>query len=80
MRYNKFDVIELKNGNKAIIINKNNRRKYILTLTKEGEEVIPALKREADYWHNSVGFTEVSEETMDVIRTVARKSYNLVND
>ena len=62
------------------IINKNNRRKYILTLTKEGEEVIPALKREADYWHNSVGFTEVSEETMDVIRTVARKSYNLVND
>ena len=38
------------------IINKNNRRKYILT------------------------FTEVSEETMDVIRTVARKSYNLVND
>ena len=62
------------------IINKNNRRKYILTLTKECEEVIPALKREADYWHNSVGFTEVSEETMDVIRTVARKSYNLVND
>lgn len=62
------------------IINKNNRRKYILTLTKEGEEVISALKREADYWHNSVGFTEVSEETMDVIRTVARKSYNLVND
>lgn len=62
------------------IINKNNRRKYILTLTKECEEVIPALKRETDYWHNSVGFTEVSEETMDVIRTVARKSYNLVND
>lgn len=62
------------------IINKNNRRKYILTLTKECEEVIPALKREADYWHNSVGFTEVSDETMDVIRTVARKSYNLVND
>ena len=62
------------------IINKNNRRKYILTLTKEGEEVIPALKREADYWHNSVGLAEVSEETMDVIRTVARKSYNLVND
>lgn len=62
------------------IINKNNRRKYILTLTKEGEEVISALKREADYWHNSVGFTEVSDETMDVIRTVARKSYNLVND
>ena len=26
------------------IINKNNRRKYILTLTKEGEEVITALK------------------------------------
>ena len=62
------------------IININIRRIYILTLTKEGEEVIPALKREADYWHNSVGFTEVSEETMDVIRTVARKSYNLVND
>ena len=62
------------------IINKNNRRKYILTLTKEGEEVIPALKREADYWHNSVGFTEVSEETMDVMGAVARKSYNLVNE
>lgn len=62
------------------IINKNNRRKYILTLTKECEEVIPALKREMDYWHNSVGLAEVSGETMDVIRTVARKSYNLVNE
>ena len=29
MRYNKCDVIELKNGNKAIIINKNNRNQYI---------------------------------------------------
>lgn len=29
MRYNKFDVIELKNGNKAIMINKNNRNQYI---------------------------------------------------
>lgn len=29
MRYNKFNVIELKNGNKAIIINKNNRNQYI---------------------------------------------------
>lgn len=29
MRYNKFDVIEFKNGNKAIIINKNNRNQYI---------------------------------------------------
>lgn len=62
------------------IINKNNRRKYILKLTKKGDELIPVLKREADHWHNAVGFTEVSEETMDVIRTVARKSYNLVND
>lgn len=62
------------------IINKNNRRKYILTLTKECEEVISVLKREMDYWHNAVRLAEVSEETMDVIRTVARKSYNLVNE
>ena len=62
------------------IINKDNRRKYILKLTKKGEEVIPVLKREADYWHNAVGLAEVSEETMDVIRAVARKSYNLVNE
>ena len=64
-----------------LITNKcHNRRKYILKLTKKGEEVIPVLKREADYWHNSVGLAEVSEETKDVIRAVARKSYNLVND
>ena len=44
------------------------------------EEVIPVLKREMDYWHNSVGLAEVSEETMDVIMAVARKSYNLVNE
>lgn len=62
------------------IINKDNRRKYILKLTKKGEEVIPVLKREMDYWHNSVGLAEVSEETMDVIMVVARKSYNLVNE
>ena len=42
------------------------------------QEVISVLKREMDYWHNAVGLAEVSEETMDVIRAVARKSYNLV--
>ena len=62
------------------IINKDNRRKYILKLTKKGEEVIPVLKREADYWHNSVGLAKISDEYMAVIRDVARKSYNLVND
>ena len=62
------------------IINKDNRQKYILKLTKKGDELIPVLKREADHWHNAVGLAEVSEETMDVIRTVARKSYNLVNE
>ena len=62
------------------IINKDNRQKYILKLTKKGDELIPVLKREADHWHNASGLAEVSEETMDVIRTVARKSYNLVNE
>lgn len=62
------------------IINKDNRRKYILKLTKKGDELIPVLKREVDHWHNAVGLAEVSEETMDVIRAVARKSYNLVNE
>lgn len=62
------------------IINKDNRRKYILKLTKKGEELIPVLKREADYWHNSVGLAKISDEYMAVIRDVARKSYNLVND
>ena len=62
------------------IINKDNRRKYILKLTKKGEEVIPVLKREADYWHNSVGLAKISDESMAVIRDVTRKSYNLVND
>nr|WP_250416369.1 MarR family transcriptional regulator [Methanobrevibacter sp. TLL-48-HuF1] len=62
------------------IINKDNRRKYILKLTKKGEEVIPVLKREVDYWHNSVGLAKISDESMAVIRDVSRKSYNLVND
>ena len=62
------------------IINKDNRRKYILKLTKKGEEVIPVLKREVDYWHNSVGLAKISDESMAVKRDVARKSYNLVND
>ena len=52
----------------------------MLKLTKKGDELIPVLKREADHWHNAVGLAEVSEETMDVIRAVARKSYNLVNE
>lgn len=60
------------------IINKDNRRKYILKLTKKGEEIIPVLKREVDYWHNSVGLAKISDESMDVIWDVARKSYNLV--
>ena len=52
----------------------------ILKLTKKGEEVIPVLKREVDYWHNSVGLAKISDESMAVIRDVARKSYNLVNE
>ena len=48
------------------IINKDNRRKYILKLTKKGEEVIPVLKREVDYWHNSVGLAKISDESMAV--------------
>ena len=66
------------NGYIERIINKDNRRKYILKLTKKGEEVIPVLKREVDYWHNSVGLAKISDESMDVIWDVARKSYNLV--
>lgn len=62
------------------IINKDNRRKYILKLTKKGEEVIPVLKKRDGLLHNASGLAEVSEETMDVIRAVARKSYNLVNE
>lgn len=40
MKYNKFDVIELKNGNKAIIINKNNRNQYIAKIINSNSVTI----------------------------------------
>ena len=61
-------------------VNKNNRRKYILKLTKKGEETVPKLRKELNYWVDSVGINDLSDETMVKLRDVARKSYKLVND
>ncbi|WP_299526031.1 MarR family transcriptional regulator [uncultured Methanobrevibacter sp.] len=59
-------------------INKNNRRKYILKLTRKGEGVIPKLKHELNKWDEAVGVTGLDRQTMDKLKDIARKSYELV--
>lgn len=39
MKYKRFDVVELKNGNKATILDINNREYYAEIVDKEGTRV-----------------------------------------
>lgn len=39
MKYNRFDVVELKNGNKATILDINNKQYYVEIVDSKGNRV-----------------------------------------
>ena len=61
-------------------VDKNNRRKYILKTTKKGEKLAVSLKNELHEWEKQVGIEQLSDETIDKIREIARKSEQIVSD
>ena len=61
-------------------IDENNRRKYILNTTKEGEELAVLLKSDLDKWEKLVGIDKLDDETKSKLRKIARKSEEIIND
>ena len=62
------------------IIDENNRRKYILKTTKEGEELAILLKKDFEEWENAVGIDKLEENTKNKLRKIARKSEEILKE
>ena len=62
------------------IIDKNNRRKYILKTTKKGEELAILLKNDLEEWEKNVGIDKLDDETKDQLRKIARKSEEILKE
>ncbi len=62
------------------IIDENNRRKYILKTTKEGEELAILLKKDFEEWENAVGIDKLDENTKNKLRKIARKSEEILKE
>ncbi len=60
------------------IIDKNNRRKYILNTTEKGEELAILLTNDLHEWEEQVGIGSISEETRNQLREIARKSEEIL--
>lgn len=58
-------------------VNPKNRRKYILKTTAKGEEIVPEIEKITKFWEDSVGISNLDEQTKEKIRQIARKSLKL---
>ena len=61
-------------------INPKNRRKYLLTTTSKGNEVVPMIRQISKEWEKEVGITEDDEELRKRIMEIAIKGMNLINE
>ena len=61
-------------------VDENNRRKYILKTTKEGEELAILLKKDLDEWEEKVGINQLDDETKNQLRKIARKSEEILKE
>ncbi|AMD17092.1 hypothetical protein TL18_03070 [Methanobrevibacter sp. YE315] len=68
------------NGYVERTVDENNRRKYILKTTKEGEELAILLKKDLDEWEEKVGINELDDETKNQLRKIARKSEEILKE
>lgn len=62
------------------IVDENNRRKYILKTTEEGEKLAILLKKDLDEWESLVGIDQLDENTKDKLRKIARKSEEILKE
>ena len=61
-------------------VNPENRRKYILTTTEKGNELIPKFRQISREWENEVGITEDDEALRQRIMEIAIKGMNLIDN
>ena len=62
------------------IVDKNNRRKYILKTTKKGEKLAILLTNDFEEWERNVGIDKLDEKTKDQLRVIARKSEEILKE
>ena len=61
-------------------IDENNRRKYILKTTKEGEKLAILLIKDLEEWEKNVGIDRLDDDTKDQLRRIARKSEEILEE
>jgi len=59
-------------------INPENRRKYMLTTTQKGDEVVPKYRQYSRQWEKEVGITDEDEELKKRIKEIAINAIKLV--
>ena len=59
-------------------MNPENRRKYMLTTTKKGDELVPKYRQYSRQWEQEVGITEDDEELLKRIKEIAINASKLV--
>lgn len=52
-------------------------RKYVLNLTKKGEEIIPTLMSINDEWEEKIGLTKLDDEFTETLKKITYKSIEL---
>lgn len=60
--------------------NPENRRKYMITTTEKGSELVPEYRRISKEWENKVGITESDTELKKRIKEIAIKGMNLTEE
>lgn len=59
-------------------INPHNRRKYMLTTTEKGDELVPKYRQYSRQWEKEVGITEQDEQLKKRIKEIAINANKLV--
>lgn len=59
-------------------INPENRRKYILTTTAKGDELVPKYRQYSRQWEKEVGITEEDKDLKERLKEIAINASKLV--
>ena len=60
------------------VIDENNRRKYILNITKKGEQLAILLENDLNKWEEQVGIDKLDDYAKNQLREIARKSEEIL--
>lgn len=60
------------------VVNPENRRKYMLTTTEKGDEIVPKIRQISRDWEREVGITDDDQELKERIKEIAINGMRLV--